>query len=83
MFERADLISRDDYEPGIALRDVARAIMIWAAMNSRPITVSECAMTFNTSVDLVREAVHDGYWTFLSPDDESDPTKQFIEVDGA
>ena len=86
MFERSHLIDRadqDNGEAGITIGDVGRSIMIWASMNyGGPLTVSECAVTFNTSVDVVREAVRENSWAFLSPDDESDPAIQVIEVDG-
>ena len=34
------------------------------------------------SLNLIQQAVADGYWTFTEPADEPDPTKQFIEHDG-
>lgn len=86
MFERQSLIDQDAQdggEAGITLSDVGRSIMIWVSMNcDLRLTVSECATTFNTSVDIIRDAVREEPWALLLPDDESDPDKQFIEVEG-
>lgn len=90
MFTRDQLQTDDQVEEdgsGMTITNVAQAIGVWAGMNwekdkGYP-TVAACAMAFNTSVDLVREAVIEHYWLFLSPEIEGDPTKQTIEHDGA
>lgn len=74
---------RDEDGAGIVMGDIGRAVMIWASMNyGRPLSVAECATVFNTSVDIIRQAVTEDVWAFLSPERESDPAKQLIDIDG-
>ena len=79
-----DILPDDNTEPGIHRGDFATAVSVWSWMQQgdEPPTVAAAALAFNTTPDLVRVAVRDGYWTFLCPDDERDPTKQHIEHDG-
>lgn len=89
MFDRHQLSTPEqvaDEGVGMSIVDVARAIGVWTLMNwekeKQPPSVADCALAFNTSVDLVREAVAERYWLFLIPENEADPTKQFIENEG-
>jgi hypothetical protein len=79
-----DILDNDDEEPGVRRRDLSAAVSCWSWMQDRPerVSVAEAARAFNTTPDLIRQAVRDGYWTFLDPAEEADPAKQFIEHDG-
>jgi hypothetical protein len=82
VFERDQIETDVDAETGVCLYDIGRAIMIWSVMNyGRPLSVAEAAMAFNTPTAIVRDAVEENRWTFLTGD-ETDPQKEFIEVDG-
>lgn len=82
VFERDQIETDDDAEAGVRLHDIGRAIMIWSVMNyGRPLSVAEAAMAFNTTTAIVRDAVEEDRWAFLTGD-ETDPQKEFIEVDG-
>ena len=82
MFDREQIETDDDADSGVRLHDIGRAIMIWAVMNyGRPLSVAEAALAFNTTTEIVRDAVEEDSWAFLTGD-ETDPHKEFIEVDG-
>jgi hypothetical protein len=72
-----------DADVGVMWDHFITAIGIWVYVNSghREVTVAEAALTFNTTPDLVREAVATHPWLFAS--DDPDPSKQTIESDGA
>lgn len=82
LFERGHFAKEDD-EAGVFLGDFSRALVTWVAMQDRlNVTVREAAQTFNTTDAVIREAVDEAHWIFVSgPDD--DPTKQILELDGA
>lgn len=73
---------QDDYdEAGIHWDNFQVAIQIWSAMQPRKTTVREAADAFHVEDAVIRAAVEDHYWMFLTgPDD--DPTKQIIEHEG-
>jgi hypothetical protein len=82
VFDRDQIETDDDAEAGVRLHDIGRAIMIWSVMNyGQPLSVAEAAMAFNTTTAIVRDAVEEDRWAFLTGD-ETDPQKEFIEVDG-
>lgn len=88
MFTRESLSTPEDVEEegaGITLNDVSRAIMIWVCMNfeqgRKKLSVADVAIAFNTTPDLVREACDTPY-LYCIPKDETDPMKQFVDVDG-
>jgi hypothetical protein len=69
-------------DAGVFADDFCRALLTWVAMQDREgVTVAEAALAFNTTPDVIREGIEEGYWTsWHGPDD--DPTKQIIELDG-
>ena len=75
-------ISEEDADSGIMWSSIAGAIQTWCGMNyGGERTVAEAARVFNTSPDVIHEAVEYGYWMFLTgPDDQ--PEKQIIELEG-
>jgi len=78
-----EILADDSEGPGIRRGDLQMAVSVWSWMQEREnISVAETARAFNTTPDLIRQAVRDGYWTFLTPTHELDPAKQFIEHDG-
>jgi len=81
VFGREQFAAWDD-EAGVTISMLGLAIVTWAAMQDKVMTVREAATTFNTTDDAIREAVALTMWIGLEgPDD--DATKQRIELDGA
>lgn len=82
MFERSHFMTTDD-DAGVGIDDLGRALVTWTAMQDKTPTVADAAMAFNTSPEIIREAVEDASWIFVSaPESETDPTKQRLELDG-
>ena len=67
---------------GVMWHNFVTALTLWVYVNegARSVTVGEAAMTFNTSIELVREAVGENAWLYFSHD--ADPAKQTIQSDG-
>lgn len=77
-----DQFGDDEDDAGVFMSDLGRALVIWTAMQDRvPVMLLEAAMSFNTSPEIIREAVEDASWISVQGP-EDDPTKQFLEVDG-
>jgi hypothetical protein len=73
--------ARPDEEAGVRWDDFVKAVSIYCFMNEDTISVRDAAEAFNTTDDVIREAVEDSYWaSIVGPDD--DPTKQIIQHDG-
>ena len=72
----------EEHEAGIHMDRLGTALVTWAAMNyGKKQTIAEAAEAFNTTADVIREAIGCAMWiTYSGPDD--DPTKQPIELDG-
>ena len=82
IFNRDCIAADDSDEAGVRLHDIGRSIMIWSVMNyGRRLSVAEAAKVFNTTTEIVRDAVEEDRWAYLTGD-ETDPEKEFIEVDG-
>lgn len=76
-----EMFEPDEDEAGIHLCGLSSALVTWVGMQDRgKVTVAEATMAFNTTPEVVREAVCDGSWMFLFGAD-SDPL-QTIELDG-
>jgi hypothetical protein len=85
MFDRNQIVTDKDQETegaGITLRDIGRALMIWTSMQEKRPCVGYAAATFNTTPDIIRDAVNEDSWAFLTPVDEKDSDLQYIDVDG-
>jgi sugar/nucleoside kinase (ribokinase family) len=80
MFQRNDF-AHPDSEAGVFIDGLGRSLVTWAAMQQRTVTVAEAALAFNTTPDVIREVIEDASWIYVSNDD-ADPTKQTIELDG-
>lgn len=67
---------------GVMFEDFITAVGLYVYTNedSRTVSIAETAMTFNTTPELVREAVAAHPWLYSHHHD--DPAKQLIESDG-
>jgi len=79
-----EILPDEDEEAGIHRREFATAVSVWSFMQNKETqtTVAEVALAFNTTPELVRQAVDDHYWMSLDNPDEKDPTKQTIWHEG-
>ncbi len=69
-------------DAGVFMDGLGRALVTWAAMQgSRRLTVSDAALAFNTTPDVIREAVDGAMWIGYDGGG-GDPTKQVLELDG-
>lgn len=79
-----DILPDHINEPGIHQSQLAEAISVWTWMQAGPHaqTVASVARAFNTTVQIIRDAIDILHpWIFVTgPDD--DPEKQLIEHDG-
>lgn len=74
-FTREKFASPDD-DAGIFIDGLGSALVTWTAMQERPVTIAEAALAFNTTPDVVREAVADASWIYI------DEHRQTLELDG-
>lgn len=75
-------IESDEGEAGIHLSSIGRAVMIWTAMQQREkVTVAEAMLAFNTTQEVIRDAVEDASWVFIAGN-SPDPAQQRLELDG-
>jgi len=67
---------------GVMFDDFVTAVGMYVYTNEgkRDVSVADVALTFNTTPELVREAVEDHPWLFCH--DDTDPAKQIIHSDG-
>lgn len=80
MFTR-DQFADDGDDAGVFIDGLGRALVTWSAMQDRTMTVADAAITFNTTPEIIREAIENTMWIGVyGPDD--DPTKQKLELDG-
>jgi len=79
-----EIMPDDDGEAGIHRQEFATAVSVWSFMQNseKQTTVADVALAFNTTPELVRQAVEDHYWMSLDNPDEPDPTKQTIWHEG-
>lgn len=78
-----DMFAKDDDDSGVFLYQLGNAITTWAAMKNGPVTVADAMLVFNTTREVIMEAVEEASWAYLSDDDCADPAKTMIELDGA
>lgn len=83
-----DFFVGENDEAGIPWDNFVTALQVWAFMrgevegSSRRVTVRAAAEQFGVTDAVIREAVEEHYWMEIAgPSD--DPTKQFIEHEGA
>lgn len=67
---------------GVMFDDFVTAVGMYVYTNEgkRDVSVADVALAFNTTPELVREAVEDHPW--LVSYDDTDPAKQIIHSDG-
>jgi hypothetical protein len=67
---------------GVMWSDFVTAVGIWVYTNEdlTRLSVAEAALAFNTTPELVREAIDEHPWLDWRQDD--DPAKQYISTDG-
>lgn len=75
VFTREQFADPDD-EAGVFMSGLGAALVTWAAMQDRKMTVNEAAKAFNTTPEIIVEAVDDAMWISV----ENDGT---LELDGA
>jgi hypothetical protein len=82
LFERSQFADPND-DAGVMIDGLGRALVTWAAMQDRyPLSVADAALAFNTTPAVIREAIEDASWILVVNEDDPDPTKQLIELDG-
>jgi hypothetical protein len=65
-----DLFVSEDDDVGVKLSNLSAALQTWVMMRGQarpeasPCTVGEAMATFNTSMDVIEEAVREGYWLY-------------------
>lgn len=80
MFTREQFAKEGD-EAGVLMEWLGTALVTFCAMQDHTITVRQAAIAFNTTPEVIREAVEDAMWiSVVGPGD--DPTKQRLELDG-
>ena len=73
IFTREMFAKPDDYA-GVFMEGLGRALVTWTAMQMRPVTVHDAAKAFNTTPEIVAEAIEDAVWIYVDGDR--------IELDG-
>lgn len=74
LFTREQFANPDD-DAGVFLDGLGRALVTWAAMQDcYPVTIHEAAKAFNTTPEIIAEAIEDAAWISVSGD--------VIELDG-
>jgi hypothetical protein len=79
-----DQFAEEGEDVGIFMGDLGRALVLWVSMvfeAKDQVTVADAALTFNTTPEIIREAVDEAMWIgWHGP--KVDPTKQILETDG-
>lgn len=87
LFTHKNISSQDEIDEhggGVSLDHIANAIGVWAIMTYEAdsnVTVAKAARAFNTTPDVVRDALKDGIYTYVINENEPDAEKQLIELD--
>jgi hypothetical protein len=84
MFDRSQISTDEEQEAEgarITLRDIGRALMIWRSMQEKRPSVGYAAAVFNTTPEIIRDAINEDNRAFLAPPDPLPSGLQFIEVD--
>ena len=68
LFTREQFAKPDD-DAGVFMDGLGRALVTWVAMQDRAdVTVHEAAKTFNTTPEIIAEAVEDAMWIGIHGD---------------
>lgn len=74
LFTREQFAKSED-DAGVFMDGLGRALVTWTAMQDRyPVTVHEAAKAFNTTPEIIAEAVEDAMWISVMGD--------VLELDG-
>lgn len=69
LFTREQFAKPDD-EAGIFMDGLGRALVTWVAMQNRTdVTVQEAAKAFNTTPEIINDAVEDAMWIGINDHD--------------
>lgn len=69
LFTREQFAKPDD-DAGVFLDGLGRALVTWVAMQDRTdVTVNEAAKAFNTTPEIISEAVEDAMWIGINDSD--------------
>lgn len=74
LFTREQFAKPDD-EAGVFLDGLGRALVTWTAMQDSQVTVHDAAKVFNTTPEIIAEAVEEAMWISVEGD--------VLELDGA
>ena len=69
-----DQFAKPDEEAGVFIDGLGRALVTWTAMQDRTVTLQEAATAFNTTPEVIKEAINDADWIYFYGDT--------IELDG-
>ena len=73
LFTREQFAKPDD-DAGVFIDGLGRALVTWTAMQDRTVTLHEAAKAFNTTAEVIAEAIEDAAWISVMGDT--------IELDG-
>lgn len=65
LFTREQFAKPDD-DVGVFMDGLGRALVTWTAMQNRSVTVHEAAAAFNTTPEIIAEAVEETSWIYVS-----------------
>lgn len=69
LFTREQFAEPDD-DAGVFMDNLGRALLTWVAMQDRAdVTVQEAAKAFNTTPEIIAEAVEDAMWIGINDKD--------------
>lgn len=77
-----EMFEKEGEDSGVFISSLGEALTTWAAMNYPETSVAAAMIAFNTTREVIIEAIGDAVWSFLSPAECDDASKQLIEVDG-
>lgn len=69
-----DQFAKPDDDAGVFMDGLGRALVTWTAMQEHTVTIHEAAKVFNTTPEIIVDAIEDAAW--ISVDGDT------IELDG-
>jgi hypothetical protein len=67
LFTREQFAKPDD-DAGVFIDGLGRALVTWTAMQDRSVTLHEAAKAFNTTAEVIAEAIEDAAWISVNGD---------------
>lgn len=71
-----DQFAEPDDEAGVFMTGLSQALLTWTAMQERTVTVAEAALSFNTTPEIITEAINGALWIYIDRDGT-------LQLDGA